>query len=128
MSSNNVITFPKAYSGPLKEEVSAEDITRNLDMMKHFHIQETIVNIAPMIFNHLDIAGFPMSEDDAGPESLKDGAFIIEALRSIMCKYYGIYHPFQKLSEEIFYPDDEDPEALKIVDTLNIELKEKVEI
>ena len=135
MNSNNVVSFPKQYIGPkdllTKEDVakSQEDISRNLDMMKQFHIQETIVNIAPMIFNQLDIAGFGFPEDyDNSPETLKDGAFIIESLRSLMCKHYGIYHPFQKLSEEIFYPDDEDPEALKIVDTLNIELKEKIEI
>lgn len=128
MNSNNVVTFPKAYSGP-KETVNVEDISRNLDMMKQFHIQETIVNIAPMIFNQLDIAGFGFpDEEDNTPETLKDGAFIIEALRSIMCKYYGIYHPFQKLSEEIFYPDAEDADTLRIVDSLNIELKEKTEI
>lgn len=121
MSSNNVVSFPKQYSGP-KESITKEDITKNLDMMKQFHIQETIVNIAPMIFNQLDISGF-VFDDDETPENLKHGAFIIESLRSIMCKYYEIYHPFQKLSEEIFYPDNEDPETLKIVDKININLK-----
>ena len=125
---NNVVTFPKLYSGP-KEVVTPEEISRNIDMMKQFHIQETIINIAPMIFNQLDIAGFGFpDEQDSSPEILKDGAFIIESLRAVMCKHYGIYHPFQKLSEEIFYPDDEDPEALKIVDSLNIVLKEETEI
>jgi len=82
-----------------------------------------------MIFNQLDIAGFGFpDEQDSSPEILKDGAFIIESLRAVMCKHYGIYHPFQKLSEEVFYPDDEDPEALKIVDSLNIVLKEEIEI
>lgn len=127
MNSNNVVTFPKAYAGPEKADISQEDISRNIDMMKQFHIQETIVNIAPMLFNQLDIAGFPLGEDNE-PDSLKDGAFIIESLRSLMCKHYGIYHPFQKLTDEIFYPDEDDPEALKIVDSLNIELKEKTEI
>lgn len=127
MNSNNVVTFPKQYAGP-KEIVNSEDISRNLDMMKQFHIQETIINIAPMIFNQLDIAGFGFpDEEDSSPETLKDGAFIIESLRSVMCKYYGIYHPFQKLSEEIFYPDSEDEESLRIVDSLNIVLKEEIE-
>lgn len=128
MHSNNVVTFPKLYAGP-KEVIDPEEISRNIDMMKQFHIQETIINIAPMIFNQLDIAGFGFpDEQDSSPEVLKDGAFIIESLRAVMCKHYGIYHPFQKLSEEIFYPDDEDPEALKIVDSLNIVLKEEIEI
>ncbi|QMP83840.1 MAG: hypothetical protein [Caudoviricetes sp.] len=128
MHSNNVVTFPKLYTGP-KEVIDPEEISRNIDMMKQFHIQETIINIAPMIFNQLDIAGFGFpDEEESSPDTLKDGAFIIESLRAVMCKHYGIYHPFQKLSEQIFYPDDEDPEALKIVDSLNIVLKEETEI
>lgn len=124
MIANNVVNFPKAYIGP-KEKVSAEDITRNLDMMKQFHIQETIANLAPLIFNHLDVSGFALLEEEAEEaQSIKDGAFVIEALRAIMCKHYGIYHPFQKLSEEIFYADEDEPEALRIVDSLNIVLKE----
>lgn len=127
MSSNNVVSFPKPYSGP-KEKVNIEDISKNLDMMKQFHIQETITNIAPMIFNQLDISGFVFADPDSENfENIKDGALIIEALRSIMSKYYDIYHPFQKLSEEIFYPDDKDPDMLRIVDSLKIDLKNKEE-
>jgi hypothetical protein len=40
MISNNVVTFPKPYSGP-KQNVTPENISHNLDMMKQFHIQET---------------------------------------------------------------------------------------
>lgn len=128
MTSNNVITFPKSYNGPARDQEALEEIDKKIDLMKHFHIQETITNIAPMIFNQLDISGFSLSDDSMDDsESIKDGAFIIEALRSIMCKHYGIYHPFQKLSENIFYPDDEDPMTLKIVDDLNIKLKDHVE-
>lgn len=129
MHSNNVINFPKSYNGPVKDEAAAiEEIDKKIDLMKHFHIQETITNIAPMIFNQLDISGFTLSDDDIdGTDSIKDGAFIIEALRSIMCKHYNIYHPFQKLSENVFYPDSDDPMTLKIVDDLNIKLKEHVE-
>lgn len=123
MTANNVVTFPKAYSGP-KDQVTLEDISKNLDMMKQFHIQETLTNIAPMIFNQLDISGFTLSDPDSEEfENIKDGALIIESLRSIMSKHYGIYHPFQKLSEEIFYPDDKDPDMLKIVDSIKIDLK-----
>lgn len=120
MNTNNVVSFPREYSGP-KEIITKETIDKNLDMMKQFHIQETIVNIAPMIFNQLDIAGFVF--DDETSDNIKDGAFIIEALRSIMCKHYGIYHPFQKLSEQVFYPDEKEPDSLKIVEEINIKLK-----
>ena len=124
MNSNNVVNFPKAYVGP-KEQVTVEDINRNLDMMKQFHIQETIANIAPIIFNQLDISGFTFGDEESEEDlNLKDGAFIIESLRSIMCKYYDIYHPFQKLSDEIFYPDPNEPDTLRIADRIEITLKD----
>jgi hypothetical protein len=119
-SSNNVINFPKPYTGP-KSEVDTETIQHNVEMMKHYHIQETIANIAPMIFNQLDIAGFDFSDEES--VDIKDGAFIIESLRSMMCKHYSIYHPFQQISENVFFPDSEEIGALKIADSINIKLK-----
>lgn len=120
MDSNNIISFPKPYIGP-KSTIDTEEITRNLEMMKHYHIQETIMNIAPMIFNQLDVAGFDFSDEEA--IDIKDGAFVVESLRSIMCKHYGLYHPFQQLSENVFFPDKEEIGALKIADSINISLK-----
>ena len=121
--SNNVIQFPKASVRPPDVEVVAiEDITRNLEMMKHYHIQETIANLAPMIFNQLEVAGFGITDEEDNSD-LKDGAFIVESLRSIMCKYYDIYHPFQQIAESVFAPDKEEVGALRIADSINLELK-----
>lgn len=120
MSSNNIISFPKPYIGPT-QTLSGEEITRKMDMMKLYHIQETIANIAPMIFNQLDLAGFDISDEET--MDIKDGAFLVEALRSIMCKYYGMYHPFQQISQNVFFPDQEEIGALKIADSINLNLK-----
>jgi hypothetical protein len=91
-------------------------------MMKHYHIQEAIATIAPIIFTQLDIAGFPIADDEDG--DIKSSAFIIESLRGMMTKYYGLYHPFQIIAEAVFEPYDEDDElALRIVDKLNLNLK-----
>ena len=77
------------------------------------------------IFNQLDIAGFGLDDEDEEDNDVKDGAFIIEALRSYMCKYYGIYHPFQKIAENIFEPKEDDEEgSYRIVDELSLNLKE----
>ena len=62
--------------------------------------------------------------DEEETFAIKDGALIIEAIRSILCKHYGIFHPFQPLSEAVFELDPEEEGALKIVDTLNIEMIE----
>ena len=120
MDNNNIIPFPKKNIQH-KEQPAIEDITRNIEMMRQYHIQETIATIAPQIFNQLEVSGFNVSDEDA--TDIKDGAFIIEALRSLMCKYYGIYHPFQQIAENVFSPDLEEVGALRIADSLNIKLR-----
>ena len=129
MNSNNVIQFPKQNNNQNRDEVVIEEITRNVEMMKHYHIQETISNLAPIIFNNLEVAGFGIS-DDEDPEILRDGAFIVESIRSILCKHYDIYHPFQQIADNIFEPDTEEEGVLRIVEKLNLKLKksEVVEI
>jgi len=117
-NSNNVISFPKQYVGP-SSHLNSEEVNYNIQMMKHYHIQETISNLAPIIFNHLEIAGFEVSDEDM--VDIKDGAFLIESLRSMMCKNYGIYHPFQQISENVFYPDNDEVGALKIATSINID-------
>lgn len=116
---NNVIVFPKSKVETTKQ-AKMEDIQKNLEMMKHYHIQETILNLTPIIFNQLDIAGFGLSED--GDEDIKYGAFIVESLRAYMLKHYDEFHPFQILSEKVFQEKD-NGETLKIVDELIIDLR-----
>jgi len=118
--SNNVILFPKQLeSNPNLAKI--EDIQHNLEMMRHYHIQETILQLTPMIFNQLDIAGFGLSEDS--DDDVKDGALIVEALRSYMSKYYGSFHPFQVIAENVFIEKEDDEGAYKIAEKLELDLK-----
>lgn len=121
-NANNVISFPRQNTN-VREPKKLEEIHHNLDMMKHYHIQETVLNLAPIIFNHLDIAGFGLSEEE--DDDIKDGAFIIEALRSIMFKHYEMYHPFQDIAENIFSEEKDDEGVFKIVESINIEFKKE---
>lgn len=122
MESNNVILFPTNNVNS-QSDLTLETIKQNTDMMKHFHIQETISVLAPMIFNQLELAGFSVCDEETETADLKDGAFVVESIRSILCKHYGLYHPFQQISEHVFSPDKEETGALRIADTLNIVLK-----
>ena len=119
MNSNNVVSFPKGKNA--SRDITLDDIQHNMDMMRHYHIQETIQNLVPMIFNQLDIAGFGLIEDDVDLD-VKDGALIVEALRSLMLKHYDMHHPFQQVAEAIFVPHPKEEGAFKIVDKLELEL------
>ena len=103
MESNNVIQFP-SKGNFLKTALSAEELTNNLNMVKHNHIIETLETIVPMLLNNMDLAGFDIipSEEDEEDPNMKDCALVVEAIRSLMCKHYMIDHPFQDLSENLF--------------------------
>lgn len=120
---NNVIQFPRKFT-PNDESgvpvITEEQIKKNVDSMKWLHIEETIAVLIPTIFNYIDISGFEIDEE----EQIKDGAFLVESLRSVLCKYYGLYHPFQRLSENVFEADENHNGMLKVRDHVDISLKE----
>ena len=121
-TSNNIVAFPKKSTNA-KDIQNLEEIQHNMDMMRHYHIQETILNLAPIIFTHLDIAGFGLDEEL--DSDVKDGAFIIEALRSLLCKSYGIYHPIQQITDNVFVQEDVDGEQMyKFAHKINLKFED----
>lgn len=123
MNSNNVVIFPKENKN-IKKIITIDEINKNVEQMSLFHIQETIASLVPIIFTQMEIAGFSPTDEQI-EEDIKDGAFLVEAIRSMLCKHYGIYHPFQKLSQEIFNEHPDDDGVLRIVDELAIDLTEE---
>lgn len=126
MQTNNVVHFPKPYSGPTLNGNTKEDIQNNIEMIKHFHIQETISTVIPILFAQLEISGFPIDEEN-DKFDIKDSIFIVETLRAILCKYYDIDHPIQKVIDNIFEGEVESG-MLKITKKLNIEFKNTEEV
>jgi hypothetical protein len=122
--SDNVIIFPKEKVGG-RLPPTEQDVKDNLDTFKHTHIQETVSLIAPILFQHIELAGFDIFEDDDDEDSLKESALLVEAIRAILCKYYGLEHPFQKLSKNIFKIEEDG--LLTIVDILDFDFVKKSE-
>lgn len=118
----NIIPFPKQHTNPTVE-TNIEEIQQSVDMMKHYHIQESIATIAPIIFNQLDVAGFYL-EGEETEDDMKDGTMILESIRSLMCRHYGMYHPFQDISENIFTPL-ENEDGMKISESINLTFKKE---
>lgn len=103
-TTNNIILFPtknNKYNGPQ----TLEEVDETIDLVKQFHIQETIETIVPSLFDQLNIAGFLPDEDDE--EILKHSAMVVESIRSLLCMVRGINHPLQLIADNLFVQTDD---------------------
>ena len=110
---NNVIQFPNRGRVVTPAVPTKEELAMNVSMIKYNHINETLETVIPILFHNMDLAGFhlvPIEEDD--DPNIRDGALIVESIRSIMCKYYDIQHPFQQLADTMFNPREDGTFAL----------------
>jgi hypothetical protein len=101
MNSNNVIAFPstKRVDAHVTIPQSLEEVEDAVDIVREAHIQQTLEQVVPMLFDNLSLAGFqPINENDF----LKDGALVVESVRAFMHKLYGMDHPLQYISEHLF--------------------------
>ena len=117
-STDNVIPFPrKNHSlGAMPAPQSIDEVEETVDVVRQVHIQQTLAQVIPMLFDNLALAGFqPINEMDF----LKDGALIVEAARSFLNKIYGMQHPLQLIAENLFEQVDTDG---------NLEVSDKVKI
>jgi|TARA_R110000851_G_scaffold141324_2_gene279181 hypothetical protein len=101
---SNVIPFPKENIQK-NEEFDEKILSSNILDIKVNHINEALMIILPSIFNNIDLAGFPPS-DSIEEDDVKDINLIVESLRSLLCKYYDVSHPFQNLAEKVFEKEE----------------------
>jgi hypothetical protein len=119
MYANNVIEFPSKRATPVIGPKDDIEVALNVSQVKFNHINETLSVIVPMIFSNIELAGFDfMSEEIEDDQNLKDGALLIETVRSILCKYYGIDHPLQHVAENLFVKEDDG--SFTLADSLDI--------
>lgn len=120
-SSNNILVFPTRNQTRPNAPKSIEEVNANMEMIQQHHIHETLTTVAPKIFEILQVAGFDLTDDDEMDNDIKNGAFFVESLRSLLCKYYNINHPFQVIAENVFVSDGEG--GYTIANEIAVELK-----
>jgi hypothetical protein len=119
---SNVIQFPSKRTHIPVDELTEEDVLSNVDNIKYNHINETINAVVPMLFHNMELAGFEFELDDSEPDIfVKDGSFLVESIRSMLCKFYEIEHPFQFIADNIFVSDGEGNFSLAKKLELNLE-------
>jgi hypothetical protein len=120
-NSNNVITFPgskKNTPNASHLEFNEEESLSNILEVKIMHINEALFVIIPQLFNSLEMLSPTPDELD----SSKDVNMIVESIKSLLFKNYGIEHPFQKLAESTFTMNDEN--IININNVINVDLTE----
>ena len=121
---DNIIQFPRSSNGKFvpTDESQIED---RMAYLKHMHINETLANVIPSLFSQLETAAFDfgIDEDAAEDAYIKDGAFVVEAVRALLCKYHGLEHPFIELSNAVFTAEGVEQGSLKVVDEVSIKFK-----
>lgn len=118
METDNVIPFPRKRQSPLgdMEPQSIEEVEDTVDVIRQAHIQQTLEQVIPMMFDNLALAGFQPIDEMV---FLKDGALIVEAARSFLNKVYGMSHPLQIIADNLFVQIDGEG---------NLEVSDKVKI
>ena len=116
-----IILFPNRNPG-ISVPQSEEEVEQNIEQVQLYHISETIDAILPLIFNTLTISGFDLAKND----DIKNGALLVEALRSVLCQFYDIEHPLQEVAESLF--KDEGEGMLSMQDKIHIDFKKKIEV
>lgn len=97
----NVILFPgKSRNRPPQ---SIEEICREVKLNKTARIEEVTEIVVVQLFEDLFDNGYDFSERE---DANKDMAFLIESVKSIMCKHDGMDHTFHNLAETYFVADE----------------------
>lgn len=117
--SDNIIQFP-ALKRSSSDPPSLEEVKENILSQKEEQIEEVSEILANMLLEQISTAGFLVSGDD---KTVKELCFCMEALKSLMCKYYDIEHPFHAFANACFEQVDDD----RIMFVAPI-FKEKIEI
>lgn len=113
---NNIIQFPTRGNERLMAPRSLDDVIDSVEVVKQVHIQEILEAIVPMLFDKLYLAGFQPEDEML---YIKDGALIVEAIRSFLSKTYDIDHPLQMIAEHLFEQIDDEG---------NLEVSDKVKL
>jgi len=95
-----------------------------MSFLKHYHINETLANVIPQLFTQLEAAAFDFGiDEDAEDAYIKDGAFIVEAVRALLCKYHRMEHPFTVLAQNVFTDEGAEIGTLRVVDAIDLKFK-----
>jgi hypothetical protein len=100
---DNVVPFPGRYKDGSPPR-TLEEVAENVAAVKHYHIQESINTIVPIIFENLLMLGYEFDGED--PKQQKNIALLVESITSLLSQHYGMEHPLIELANSMFYEQE----------------------
>ena len=119
---DNVVPFPGGRN-PLSPPQTLEEVQKKTKIVKHIHIQNVLDAINDTLLQQIVAAGFDIKVDEEDFD--KDVAFLMESLRSLLCKASDVYHPFQKLADNTF---NEEEGLLAVAESIHVNFKKDDDI
>ena len=95
---SNIVLFPKEKKGSPPQTM--DEVHDNLENVRHVHVDETLIMLAEVIFDHLSLSGFNFTPEDE--TYVKDVALAFEALTSMLYKYHSMDYPLQIVADQLF--------------------------
>ena len=93
---DNVILFPKAKrDSPIQSLDEIQDTIKNNRLL---HIDVMLESMIPELINTLMSHGVDIVDE----KYVKDVAFVMESLKSLLYKQFSLDHPFHKMVDNIF--------------------------
>ena len=102
MEANNVIQFPKINHRLQAEQAvhTEETVQQTINGLKAHLVQEVTSMVCHPLFASLDASGFTLDE-----RTMKEGAFVTEAIKAFIMKHHGVEHSFHKIARSMFEVD-----------------------
>lgn len=115
---DNVISFPQRKLPTTTAEVKA-----NLDAIQHVYLNEVTEVLVSTLVAQMEAGGFDILREDHN----KDFVFMLETVRSCLCKTCDVYHPIQDIAEEILAEIGEGSGVMAIADHINVKFRDESE-
>lgn len=82
---------------------TVEEIKANVELVRQMYVNDVTETLLTVMVQQMVAGGFNVDAE----EHNKDFGFLIETVRSTLCKAMGFYHPFQDIASELMQEIDE---------------------
>lgn len=107
-----LVLFPVPEDHNDRLPQTMDEIKSNVEVVRQMYVSEVTETLLTVMVQQMVAGGFEVDAE----EHNKDFGFLIETVRSTLCKTMGFYHPFQDVASELMQVIDLESGILGISD------------